>query len=251
MGIEFKKTTGANTFETDYLGEVTKAVATRCSQLGEESEDSAEDYVDFLEITPNADKVERKVHEVVDSTRQSRDSPSFDEQKISGCQRMNPCDQNQNCVDTERGTKCECKAGYQEMFSGDCIDIDECDAGTDNCKQLNKKCVNTEGSFKCDSCLSGFEIPLSADYEEDSKELACDDVNECKFNVCQWKCRNLPGDFECICPPGYLSDGNVCTDIDECESNVCGQDKICSNFNGGHRCSEFLCPKGYKKLNST
>ncbi|KAL2237025.1 UNVERIFIED_CONTAM: Wall-associated receptor kinase-like 2 [Sesamum indicum] len=37
----------------------------------------------------------------------------------------------------------------------------------------------------------------------------CQDINECEFNPCHPKaiCINLPGSFNCSCPPNYLGDG--------------------------------------------
>ena len=49
---------------------------------------------------------------------------------------------NITCKNCEKGKRYELK-----YFT--CIDIDECAESIDNCKQLNKSCLNTIGSFKC------------------------------------------------------------------------------------------------------
>jgi fibulin 1/2 len=64
------------------------------------------------------------------------------------------CDLNtDNCTCTnDSGTfHCDCTTGF--MISGsNCVDIDECSAGTHNCQQI---CTNTPGGFTC-SCMTGF-----------------------------------------------------------------------------------------------
>eukprot|EP00960_Hanusia_phi_P059167 764091-Hanusia_phi.AAC.2 len=50
---------------------------------------------------------------------------------------------------------CICNVGYQGSGDSSCTDIDECQAGTDNCDATRAVCINTQGSFEC-SCVQGF-----------------------------------------------------------------------------------------------
>ena len=43
----------------------------------------------------------------------------------------------------------DCDLGYVLNTDGDCVDIDECVDGTDDCA-AEASCTNTEGSFSCD-----------------------------------------------------------------------------------------------------
>ncbi|CAG2181588.1 unnamed protein product, partial [Oppiella nova] len=114
------------------------------------------------------------------------------------------------------------------------------------------KCFNTWGGYQC-SCESGYK--LSAD------NRTCVDVDECdeferkgvskEYYLCVGKCHNTPGSFRCSCPHGYRlgTDERTCQDINECdETNSCGgDDQICLNTRGGHRCNRIDCPSGYER----
>jgi hypothetical protein len=108
-----------------------------------------------------------------------------------------------------------------------------------NSCEENEICAETENDFKCE-CKKGFEL----------RNGKCRHVYECKD--CQWKCSNLNGGFECICPNGYERNlSGLCIDIDECKSNVCGAGEVCTNVKGSKRCTKTECPIGYHRYKNT
>lgn len=238
-------------FETTHLGEQVKSIASRCCKSGFDSEEYDE-YTNVVAATQHAAKSNSLETPVIQDFPTYIQDPSVDEApQVSECLRSNPCKDKEYCVDTKIGMECKCKSGYKSQYDGECTDIDECEEGLDGCDKLNKKCENTKGSFKCRECLNGFEISSAYEYDENTNHYVCEDVDECKYNLCPWKCQNTKGSYICQCPNGYISRGNSCDDIDECEGNVCKKDEVCSNVNGSYRCSKFTCPIGYRPINST
>jgi len=131
----------------------------------------------------------------------------------------------------------KCSDGY-ELKDGQCVDIDECSTGNNNCDS-NAACTDTPGSFTCE-CTTG--------YEGDGK--ICTDTNACKDNPCYAgvECTDQPAPstgFTCgSCPSGYEGDGITCTDINECTdgSNNCDTNAACGNTDGSFTCT---CNTGY------
>ncbi|XP_026716212.1 hemicentin-2 [Athene cunicularia] len=83
----------------------------------------------------------------------------------------------------------------------------------------------------------------------------CTDLDECQMlNQCQHQCRNSPGSYRCVCPPGYrlLPNGKTCHDVDECGEGTiqCGSSQMCFNTRGGAQCVDVLCPAGYQRGSS-
>ncbi|TVT97466.1 hypothetical protein EJB05_57288, partial [Eragrostis curvula] len=79
------------------------------------------------------------------------------------------------------------------------------DAARSKCKSSHSSCRNvttaTRGGYLCD-CQDGYQgNPYLTD--------GCQDINECKKpeeHGCFGECTNLPGTFECRCPPGTQGD---------------------------------------------
>ncbi|XP_054077069.1 hemicentin-2 isoform X2 [Rissa tridactyla] len=83
----------------------------------------------------------------------------------------------------------------------------------------------------------------------------CTDLDECQMlNQCQHKCRNSPGTYRCLCPPGYrlLPNGKTCHDKDECAEGTiqCGLSQMCFNTLGSAQCLDVPCPAGYRRGSS-
>ena len=60
---------------------------------------------------------------------------------------LSQCDH--NCTNTKVGYFCSCLPGYRLVNDTNCLDIDECNEGSDVC-HANATCTNTIGSFTCD-----------------------------------------------------------------------------------------------------
>ncbi|XP_010176901.1 PREDICTED: hemicentin-2, partial [Mesitornis unicolor] len=83
----------------------------------------------------------------------------------------------------------------------------------------------------------------------------CMDLDECQMlPQCQHQCRNSPGSYRCICPPGYrlLPNGKMCHDVDECAEGTiqCSSSQMCFNTRGGAQCMDVPCPAGYQRGSS-
>ncbi|XP_072305026.1 fibulin-2-like [Eucyclogobius newberryi] len=164
----------------------------------------------------------------------------------SPCEENNPCEQ--QCTPVGGRTQCSCFPGFAlatNEFS--CEDINEC-VLTRVC-QLNERCVNTAGSYICQTlitCPTGYHIHNDM----------CEDVNECAegSHSCgpDFDCVNTMGSFRCNpkprCATGFSKDpqGN-CADVDECSlSPPCGLGFNCINTVGSYLCNrKIICSRGY------
>ncbi|XP_038117535.1 multiple epidermal growth factor-like domains protein 6 isoform X3 [Culex quinquefasciatus] len=171
------------------------------------------------------------------------------------CEVSNPCAlRNGGCQHTcslkNALPVCSCREGYvlNKTNMATCVDHDECQSPNDNnCQQ---KCVNTEGSYRCE-CFPGFE----------RNELGqCLDVNECleSNGGCSKnaRCINLAGSFRCMCPPGFKigKDRRTCFEIkDRCMmlkapkngEMRCSRSRHKAQLFYRTRCSVW-CSKGFK-----
>ncbi|XP_037077300.1 fibrillin-3-like isoform X2 [Pollicipes pollicipes] len=137
-----------------------------------------------------------------------------------------------------------------------CVDIDECLEGTSTCDPTSEFCVNTQGSFTCQTRRGPQDCP--AGYKYDQTTTTCLDVDECgeQIDGCSPDsevCRNTVGGYECDvkCESGfsYSVASRSCVDVDECAERLdnCQASETCQNVPGGFRCRlRARCPPGYR-----
>lgn len=145
------------------------------------------------------------------------------------------CGENATCLSGTETHTCSCASG----FEGDgqtCVDVDECQEGTDDCDAF-ATCENTQGSYTC-TCPDGFT----------GDGQACVDKDECENGTANCdenaECFNNPGSYTCQCLDGLEGDGTACKDIDECATGdaLCSENADCTNYFGSYDCS---CHDGF------
>ncbi|XP_019575371.2 EGF-containing fibulin-like extracellular matrix protein 1 isoform X1 [Rhinolophus sinicus] len=145
--------------------------------------------------------------------------------------RRNPADPQR--IPSNPSHRIQCTTGYEQSDHNICQDIDECAAGTHNCRS-DQVCINLRGSFAC-QCPPGYQ----------KRGEQCVDIDECTMPpYCHQRCVNTPGSFYCQCSPGFQLAANnyTCVDINECDaSNQCAQQ--CYNILGSFICQ---CNQGYE-----
>ena len=166
--------------------------------------------------------------------------------KVDLCSNVN-CD-SETTLGCQKG-KCKCKSGFVSTNNGrTCVDKDECKDGPCQADQI---CVNTKGSFRCESkattCGVGYEL----------KNGRCEDKNECEnqqHRCGQYFCLNQPGKYTCLTKcssPNYkLLPNKECIDVNECVVNpkICPAKFKCVNRRGSYRCVRVECGQGFKMV---
>ncbi|CAH8444816.1 unnamed protein product [Schistosoma turkestanicum] len=119
------------------------------------------------------------------------------------------------------------------IYKSTCNIFDIC--STNPCHS-NGYCIsNDNGEFHC-RCLQGW---TGYDCSVDVDECHLGSTNPCEHDGV---CINSPGDYQCLCPPGY--NGSRCEDeILECAFNPCKHDGTCIDLINGFQC---ICPLGYE-----
>nr|XP_027204344.1 protein kinase C-binding protein NELL2-like [Dermatophagoides pteronyssinus] len=182
------------------------------------------------------------------------------------------------CVNKPGSYECQCKSGFipQPDNQYECIDIDECLNGQNNCSQ-HAICLNQPGSYQC-QCKPGYEgdginckpvckdLCLNGGHCQAPDTCSCrkgyyghrceEDIDECELDIHQCpknsKCINKLGWYRCECNQGYedrkelsLNDDEFstfdfeCRDINECIDpllNTCPSNSKCINIEGTYRC---------------
>ncbi|KAL1419333.1 hypothetical protein MTO96_005416 [Rhipicephalus appendiculatus] len=160
----------------------------------------------------------------------------------------------------------QCEAGFKYNTAiKDCIDVDECSEGLDDCDLDTQSCLNTHGGYQC---LSKESKECPGGYVWKDEAAACVDVDECAegLSACEAdleeECKNTVGGYVCdpICGQGlrYNTLYAKCLDIDECSqgSHNCGSAALCVNTDGGFQCKRrdvsrdvgrpTPCPRGFR-----
>ncbi|XP_020902587.1 latent-transforming growth factor beta-binding protein 1-like [Exaiptasia diaphana] len=164
---------------------------------------------------------------------------------VNECQNPNeaPCgsDLRAHCINVIGSYDCSCSPGFRfNSHKKECEDINECKDKNVLCP--TNKCVNIDGSYKCDVCADGYW----------KKGWICEDFDECKYGIYSCPeneaCKNTIGSYICVCEPGYQRHDKVCKDIDECKSKTCPKHSICINTVGSYNC---VCKPGYREEESS
>ncbi|XP_065055890.1 fibulin-1-like [Rhopilema esculentum] len=144
------------------------------------------------------------------------------------------CEKNYvDCTDFP-GSCCASRNGFSKNDSGHCVDIDECQNGTDVCPQ-SSICVNTEGSYTC-TCKSGFSGNGTHCQEIDP----CSSESLCHSNA---TCTVVNGTYRCICSNGFIGNGTYCENNNECDNHtICNSQAECIDTRGSYFC---MCKNGY------
>nr|XP_033795381.1 thrombomodulin [Geotrypetes seraphini] len=140
----------------------------------------------------------------------------------------------QGCVNLPGAFRCHCFPGYEEV-DGKCEDVDEC-AQLSFEAPCEHECRNTPGGYeclcdaayvldparpgKCKLFCNASECPAVCNHhfsgpdcecpdgfvidDADGTDPICVDIDDCDSATCDYECLNLPGSYECVCPPGQL-----------------------------------------------
>ncbi|XP_052786630.1 uncharacterized protein LOC128221951 [Mya arenaria] len=130
-----------------------------------------------------------------------------------------------------------CRADQTFDTVDECIDIDECQAGTSGCDLDSTACRNNVGGREC-ICKDGFNNPTG--------ETTCSDINECLVNnggcYNMANCENAQGSYSCTCPSGHKlfeTNGDQGFTLQASETGLGENDMYRIN----HTCVPLECPE--------
>lgn len=178
-----------------------------------------------------------------------------------------PCPTGAVCTNSPGSYSCQCPGGSSgNPYKGGCLKLDisvGCDEN--HLCPIGENCV-PDAFSESNVCI------CRQGYNRDQNSGQCVDINECSDNrdkpACGHNalCKNLPGSYECQCPPGF--NGNPYTLCEECNSLECqchppyqfvGGNCILAGCSKGGKCptgaecisisggvSYCACPKGYR-----
>lgn len=123
---------------------------------------------------------------------------------------------------------CACHEGFAlDKDKRSCVDLNEC-SDERHCPE-NKKCINTQGWFKC-VCKDGYRLNGGE----------CVDMDECELAPCEHICDNNPGGYECSCYEGYKVDPES---PNRCKLH-CGKEECVAECDPNNK-FQCYCPEGY------
>ena len=129
----------------------------------------------------------------------------------------NPCNENEICRNTIGSFSCECERGLNRV-NGQCVDINECAAGIDDCSHI---CENTYGGYRC-HCPVNYKLD--------------DNLHTCTMS-----------EHDIQCPTGFYLEQDKCVDVNECDlgEDDCSEDQACLNTKGSYLCIPLSCPSHF------
>ncbi|ESO88628.1 hypothetical protein LOTGIDRAFT_234476, partial [Lottia gigantea] len=86
-------------------------------------------------------------------------------------------------------------------------DVEHCEDDVNVCDgelPANAVCSGENNKTKQCQCKKGYEMSLDIDCKSRGSVFSCQDIDECATNngLCEDKCQNEPGSYNCSCPEG-------------------------------------------------
>ena len=166
---------------------------------------------------------------------------------LDECEITGICKKFQGCKNSVGSYECYCNIGFL-LEPNQCVDIDECLPELDIC-QTSGTCNNFEGGFECE-CHNGYEsknhssllignecVDIDECLDEDEKNQACSELQECRNTAGAWKCK--------ICDPDRESIFVDKHGRRKCRRNKCLKEP-CDSFGGV--CVDDDTRKGYSEF---
>lgn len=143
---------------------------------------------------------------------------------LAAAQCGSSCAADAECIEVGDGSPyCACRPGFTGDGVVECVDIDECAVGQQDCEP-NMDCIDLEGTYAC-ACSRGYACDQATVDTCAMQSLdravchcpaglsgpppLCADLDECALGVhtCEHRCVNTVGSFDCACNAGYARRG--------------------------------------------